>query len=303
MTCNNYGYRIMRDEIRDFEDIQYSDNTMTNALYILDPSMKLIGSIEGLAKGERIYSARFTGPVGYMVTYREMDPLFALDLSNPTSPRVTSALKIPGFSTYLHPFGEDRLLGLGYNATGDVRNGMKISMFDTSDSFDVTELLSMKIGSFDSEALSEHKAVLVDLERGLFGFPAYDEANGMLYYYVFHYDDENGFTLQGYLRLGGSSNRYYGMSVRGLIIDEHLYVFSAGYGASSYLDVFDLEALENVAALEELSEQQPLLAEPEPAPDETLTEEPLPEEMPSGKAPSSSEPAPPADILEKQSVE
>ena len=84
-----------------------------NALYVLDKSMNTIGSVTGLAKGESIYSVRFMGDKGYIVTFRTMDPLFVFDLSDPTKPVVTGELKIPGFSNYLHPVGENLILGIG----------------------------------------------------------------------------------------------------------------------------------------------------------------------------------------------
>jgi uncharacterized secreted protein with C-terminal beta-propeller domain len=245
VTVDDNSYRILRDESHNVETYQPGEVVSTNALYVLNPSMEVIGSIEGLAEEERIYSARFTGPVGYMVTYRQVDPLFALDLSDPTNPRITSELKIPGFSTYLHPFGEGRLLGFGYDATGAIRNGMKLSMFDTSDAFDVTERFTHSVGIYDSEALSDHKAVLVDAARNIIGFPVYGDYDWTVLYFVYGYDDAEGFTLRGELTLGSGSYGSYGQGTRGLFIGEHLYVFS-----SYSLDVFDLTTLEGVKSLE-----------------------------------------------------
>jgi inhibitor of cysteine peptidase len=84
-----------------------------NNLFVLNDSLNVIGSVTGLAKGETIYSARFIGDKGYVVTFRTIDPLFVFDLSDPTEPKVTGELKIPGFSNYLHPVGEDLILGIG----------------------------------------------------------------------------------------------------------------------------------------------------------------------------------------------
>jgi uncharacterized secreted protein with C-terminal beta-propeller domain len=240
LTVSNTSYRILRDESHDVETYQYDDTVPTNAVYVLSPSLTALGSIEGLAADERIYSVRFTGPVGYMVTFRQMDPLFALDLSDPTSPKVTSELKIPGFSTYLHPFGEGRLLGLGYNATEFSTEGMKLSMFNTSDPFDVSELDAESVDTSDSEALYNHKAVLVDVERNIIGFSGYDWETGEMWYFVYRYDDAGGFELRGMLSLGS----VYGYNARGLFIGEYLYVLTSGS-----LDVFDLESLEGVASL------------------------------------------------------
>lgn len=90
----------------------------SNNIYVLDAEdLKVIGKIEGLATGERIYSARFMGKRCYLVTFKKVDPLFMIDLSNPSSPKVLGALKIPGYSDYLHPYGEDYLIGIGKEAT------------------------------------------------------------------------------------------------------------------------------------------------------------------------------------------
>lgn len=107
----------------------------TNAVYVLDQKLKLTGKITNLAKDERVYSARFLGDTGYFVTYKETDPLFSVDLSNPKNPKILGRLKIPGFSNYLHFYGEDKLLGIGMDVDkkGDVTDGVKLSMFDISD--------------------------------------------------------------------------------------------------------------------------------------------------------------------------
>ncbi len=96
-----------------------------------------IGSVWGLGEGERIFSVRFMGPDAYVVTFRQVDPLYALDLSDPTNPEVLGELKIPGFSSYLHPVGEDRLLGVGQDASLEGRvEGLQVSLFDVSDPTD-----------------------------------------------------------------------------------------------------------------------------------------------------------------------
>ncbi|MDR2105992.1 MAG: beta-propeller domain-containing protein [Coriobacteriales bacterium] len=243
VTVDNSSYRVLTDESHGVEVVQYDDEQVpVNALYILNPALELVGGIEGLAEDERIYSARFSGPVGYMVTYRQVDPLFALDLSSPTAPKVTSELKIPGFSTYLHPFGEGRLLGLGYDAAGDIRNSMKLSMFDTSNAFDVTELFAEGVDTSSSEALSEHRAVLVDATRNIIGFPGFAGYGSMSRYFVYGYNDADGFTLQAELPLQSADS--YGYGIRGIIIDDCLYVF-----AGDSLDVFDLATFERLASL------------------------------------------------------
>jgi len=245
VTVYNYSYKILRDKDYGIEQIIYgNDSDQTNALYILGPSMNKLGSIEGLAKDERIYSVRFSGPVGYMVTFRQVDPLFAMDLSDPKNPKVTSELKIPGFSTYLHPYGDGKLLGLGLDATENRVSGMKLSMFDVSNAYDIKEADMTLIGSYNSEALYNHKAVLVDVGRNIIGFGSepYGEKK---YYYLFAYKEGKGFELRGKLELSSSKIKNYQYStIRGLYIDSYLYVYSG-----DFLDVFELDNLKNVKAL------------------------------------------------------
>ncbi len=99
-----------------------------------DGSLETVGSVGGLGKGERIYAVRFMGPVGYVVTFRETDPLYTVDLSDPADPRVVGELKIPGYSAYLHPAEDDRLIGVGQDATEQGRTvGTQLSLFDVAD--------------------------------------------------------------------------------------------------------------------------------------------------------------------------
>jgi len=93
----------------------------TNSLYVLNDKLEIIGSIHNLAKDEIIYSARFMGDTGYFVTYRQVDPLFSVDLSDPENPKILGELKIPGFSEYLHPYGDGKLLGIGMDVSEDLQ--------------------------------------------------------------------------------------------------------------------------------------------------------------------------------------
>ncbi|HWM04509.1 MAG TPA: beta-propeller domain-containing protein [Actinophytocola sp.] len=107
--------------------------SMVSVLTRRDDRLAPVGKVDGLGKGERIYAVRFLGDVGYVVTFRETDPLYTVDLSDPAAPRVTGELKITGYSAYLHPVGENRLLGIGQEAsTEGVASGTQVSLFDTS---------------------------------------------------------------------------------------------------------------------------------------------------------------------------
>lgn len=147
-----------------------SSGNMENNVFILDSNLKTVGSIEGLAKGERIYSARFMGDTAYFVTYRETDPLFSVDLSEPTSPKVMGELKIPGFSEYLHNYGDGLLLGIGFEEI-DNHDFVKLSMFDISNPYNVTEQDKMIIKeAYYTVAAYDYKAVMIDPEKNIFGF-------------------------------------------------------------------------------------------------------------------------------------
>jgi len=148
--------------------------TSLNHLYVLDKDLKIIGSVEDLAKGERIYSTRFIGKRAYMVTFKQVDPLFVIDLSNPEKPEVLGYLKITGFSDYLHPYDEDHIIGIGKEATEQGRFlGLKISLFDVSDVQNPIEESEIEIGDrgTDSNALYNHRAFLFDKEKNLLVIP------------------------------------------------------------------------------------------------------------------------------------
>ena len=156
----------------------------SNNIYVLGEDMNIVGALEDLAPNEKIYSARFMGAKAYLVTFKYVDPLFVIDLSNPQNPVVLGKLKIPGYSDYLHPIDETHLLGIGrdvneledaekIHSTGAVYytaiKGIKIAIFDVSDVANPKETFKTVIGGrgTDSEALSEHRAILFDKEKEL----------------------------------------------------------------------------------------------------------------------------------------
>ena len=124
--------------------------------------LEQVGRVGGLGKGERIYAVRFLGDRGFVVTFRQVDPLYALDLSDPANPAVRGELKIPGFSSYLHPVGENLLLGLGQAADENGRTqGTQLSLFDISDLSAPRRLDQVAFGQYSSsEAESDHRAFL-----------------------------------------------------------------------------------------------------------------------------------------------
>lgn len=122
--------------------------------------LNTIGRIDGLGRTERIYAVRFVGDIGYVVTFRRTDPLYVLDLRNPTAPRLVGELKIPGYSSYLQPIGPGRLLGIGQDADANGRiNGTQLSLFDVSDPSNPKPLSTLKVGG-QSNAEYDHHAFL-----------------------------------------------------------------------------------------------------------------------------------------------
>jgi uncharacterized secreted protein with C-terminal beta-propeller domain len=134
--------------------------------------MSVIGKAEGLAKGEDIRSVRFIGDTAYMVTYFQVDPLFVIDMSNPRAPRVAGELKIPGFSTYLHPAGGGLLIGFGRDVDEDTQRdaGLKISLFDATNPNAPRQADSMTLADGYSEVLYNPRALMSDGERGAYGY-------------------------------------------------------------------------------------------------------------------------------------
>lgn len=213
-------------------------------LFVLGADLKPTGSIPSLVKGESVRSVRFAGPIGYVVTFRQVDPLFAIDLSDPAEPRVRSALKIPGFSTYLHQWSDNQLLGIGRSVSRKTTDGLKLSMFDTSDPLNVSETAVLPIAGDDAEALTNHHAVLVDAADGLIGFAItrYRGNKPQLVYQTFRYEDGRGFVRGRTLRLDAGPD-WRIPSVRGLLIGDCLYVTSA----RGVVDVYRTDSFDRVA--------------------------------------------------------
>lgn len=213
----------------------------TNSVYVLDDGMEMTGSITGLAEDERVYSARLLGDVGYFVTYRETDPLFSVDFSDPSDPKIIGELKIPGFSEYLHFYGEDKLLGIGMDVDEDgfTTNGVKLSMFDISDSSDVKEVQKYVMENvYSSDVLYDYRAALIDVEKNIIGFSAYNGYGES--YYVFCYDDSEGFECLMDEMVNGNGYQ----TARGVYIDTTLYVVKGNiieaYSMEDYRKVDDI---------------------------------------------------------------
>jgi len=142
--------------------------SMVTVLTATGDELQAVGSVDGLGRGERIYSVRFFGDLGYVVTFRQVDPLYVIDLSKPERPTVRGELKIPGYSAYLHPVGDDALLGVGQDADLDGRvRGLQASLFDVSDPDDPARIDRYTMENGHSEVEWDHHAFLHDPSTGL----------------------------------------------------------------------------------------------------------------------------------------
>ncbi len=212
----------------------------SNRLYVLDENLKEIGRIDDLAKDEKIYSVRFIGKMGYIVTFEQVDPLFVIDLSDPRNPQIKGELKIPGYSSYLHPYDENHIIGIGYNTKangygGITNDNMKMSMFDVSDVENPKEMFSIDIG--DSYAYSEimynHKALFYKKSENLIGFPI--SYNGKNRLEIFKIDLENGFE-----KYAEFINDKYSSSIeRAIYIEDTLYTLHYNKIISYNLNTFE----------------------------------------------------------------
>ena len=159
------------------QSVGWRTSSMYNNVYVLDEALNLVGSLEEIAPEEKIYSARFMADKLYLVTFRQIDPFFVIDLSN-NVPKILGELKIPGFSNYLQPYGKDHVVGIGRDVGEDGRirgqnGGVKIAMFDVSDFNDPKlkdEVIIGKSGTW-SVGLDDHKAILLDERKEILSIP------------------------------------------------------------------------------------------------------------------------------------
>ncbi len=185
---------------------------LENHVWVLEDhgdNLDIVGHVGGIAKGERIMSSRFQGNKGYLVTFRYVDPLFTLDLSDRAHPRVVGELKVPGFSTYLHPIADGKLLSIGVDSTAQWRT--QVSLFDVSDFAHPTLQQALPVEAQSSwgwsEALYDHKAFQYWAPKKLLAIPqstyAQTTVNGNWYYrylsqlVVLNVDPATGMSVRG----------------------------------------------------------------------------------------------------------
>lgn len=278
---------------------QYSldekDNHLRIALYdnngsrvaIFDEELKQIGISDNVAKGEKMYSSRFIGDKVYFVTYKTIDPLFVMDLSNETKPKVLGKLKIPGYSTYLHPYDENHIIGIGMetkeiinrNSNGKVISttakvvGMKMALFDVSNVNSPVQISSVVIGDSrtTSAILTNPKALLFSKEKSLIAIPVnnysqdfevtssnnyetminnytkYGKPYNAEGYFVYNINVQDGFKLKGVITHEKTNATYYYSNSKLL---RGLYIDNNLYTVSeTMIKVNELDSLKAVGEL------------------------------------------------------
>ena len=224
------------------------DETTANNLYILNDKLEEIGRVENFGKEEKIYSVRYVENKAYVVTFKQTDPLFVIDLSESTKPQILGELKIPGYSTYLHPYDDTHLIGFGYdtkeNGTRVITNGLKMSMFDISDFNNPQELFKISIGDSKytySELLYNHKALLFSKEKNIIAFPLYSSSGRKTNSRaaIYNIDLKKGFSLKG--EISNVTNKYEENVKRIVFANDTFYTFS-----DSLVKVANMDTLEVV---------------------------------------------------------
>ena len=245
-----------------------------NNIYVLDEQMKATGQLLGLAPTERIYSARFMGDRAYLVTFRQTDPLFVVDLADPQQPKLLGQLKIPGYSDYLQPYDTNHLIGIGREVAAvpesqplGERNlimpaptrelGVKIALFDVTNPTAPREIAKYVVDRDDSDSAArhDHRAVLFSKEKNLLVIPMsygstwqrimpyhYAEWQGA-YVFSISPDKNTGLKLRGKLDHPVSENgvSYYDTVTRSLFIEDILYTIS-----ERQLKMYELDSLKAI---------------------------------------------------------
>ena len=269
-------FRIATTKNRSWSSFMDNDQRQSYSnLYVLNENMKVVGKVEELAKGERIYSVRFMQNRAYLVTFKRVDPLFVIGLDDPTKPVVLGELKVPGYSSYLHPYDETTLIGLGKETddNGRVTGGIKLSLFDVSDVSNPKEIDKFVLGDRNSNsiAINEHKAFLFSKDKNLLVIPVtmQEDVVEVQKSVIFEEDmiimppvrkyfngaavfniNKKGFELKGKIDHSNDDNKSWNRNSnvqRSLYIDNVLYTLSNKYlKANGLNDLNEIKSIELV---------------------------------------------------------
>lgn len=205
--------------------LQFPRNASANDVYVMSANLDILGSITDLGLEEKIYSARFIGDKGYLVTFRQIDPFYILDLSIPEKPKKTGELKIPGYSGYLHPIKDNFILGIGKEDSN-----VKLSLFDVSNSYSPKEKDKYILKEYYTGVLNNHHAFLLDTKHEVFFLPAGKGG------YIFSYAGDD-IKLEKAIEIQGAKRAIY--------IDDYMYIIG-----SEEIVVLDENTWERVKELE-----------------------------------------------------
>ncbi|MDH3277027.1 MAG: beta-propeller domain-containing protein [Nitrosopumilus sp.] len=246
---------------------QYKGTIRSNAVYVLDEKLEILGGLDDIAPDESIFSARFMGDRLYLVTFQQIDPFFVIDLSSDT-PKILGELKIPGFSNYLHPYDDDYVIGVGRDTkdigSGRVQQlGVKVALFDVSDVKNPKVIDDFIIGdsSTYSEALNNHKAFFFDREKNILSIPISSDVHSLdgisnskmiapewnrwNGFYIFGMGIDNGINLKGTITHTDNDSGFYGMgNSRTFYIEDVLYTAS-----DVYLKMNSINNLEDINSI------------------------------------------------------
>ena len=245
---------------------QYQGTVRSNAVYILDEDLKIVGGLDDIALDESIFSIRFMGDRLYLVTFQQIDPFFVIDLSSDT-PKILGELKIPGFSNYLHPYDDDHVIGVGRDTKeiggGRVQQlGVKIALFNVSDVSNPKVIDDYIIGdaSTHSEALNNHKAFFFDKRKSLLSIPISSDSknlegisaeriapdwNRWNGFYILSLDSKEGIDLKGTITHNENDSGFYGMgNSRTFYIEDILYTVS-----DAFLKMNSIETLDEINSI------------------------------------------------------
>jgi uncharacterized secreted protein with C-terminal beta-propeller domain len=261
-VLNQFSMDEYQDHFRIATSSWTNSGHRSNNMFVLDSNLKTVGKINNIAPNENIYSVRFLGDKAHMVTFEQTDPLFVIDLKNPENPVILGELKMPGFSTYLHPYDENHLIGFGYDTEvidgSVVQNGLKLSMFDITDLSAPKELFTTLIGDRGTNAglLYNHKELLFSKEKNIFAFPVEvlkidnktQQKDQWTYgnfefqgAYVYGIDLTEGFNLKGTITNSktGAEGDYNDYVQRIIYIGDNFYTASNGRVKATDMNSFE----------------------------------------------------------------
>ena len=240
----------------DGDSVSMNVDDRVNNLYILNNDMEIVGKVEDLAKGEQIESVRFVGNMAYVVTFRQTDPLFVIDLTDPENPTVKGELKIPGFSEYLHPITQNLIVGVGRDGTMTGTNGdCKVSLFDVSNPYEPKERSVLKItqGAYCYSQISYNHKVYITLSENEFAVPFtvdYYVNNGDIKpsgdYYIRYKLTADGLCEVARYQVGNRDLWIMGATY----VENTFYVVVNNYDKGTYVKAFDLITNKEIDSLQ-----------------------------------------------------